>query len=157
MRKIVFAFVCSFIALGWMGCESKVQPVPPGFILFDMIEVDSLASCCGIDSFTIKSPWMQERINTFLADSTRRKNELYTLLQFDFFTDTLGTDYILENKFILRDCEGTLIVDFEDNDSIINAIYYNDHLPIYTLAYIELGLIPNYPDNLLLPDSLIED
>ena len=164
MRKIYFAFICSFILFGWMGCEKKKKKnlrlsrnkTADGsdssnqcefpylnFQKFFAVEVDSAASCCGIDSFAIKSPWMQERINTFLADSARLKEELYTSLQFDYFTDSLGTDYILENKFILRNCEGTLLVDFEDNDSIINAIYYNDHLPIYTLAFIEIGLIPN--------------
>jgi hypothetical protein len=157
MRKIIFAFVCSFIALGWLGCEGNVQPAPPGFIDCNRIEIDSAASCCGIDSFVIKSPWMQERINSFLADSAERKNKLYTWLEFQCFTDTLGTDYILENKYLLRDCEGTLLVDFEDNQSLIDVIYHCGNFRFYSLVFMKLGLIPQYPDNILQPDSITEE
>ena len=157
MRKIVFVLVCSFIALGCMGCEMNVQPEPPFFIGFNTVEIDSAASCCGIDSFVIKSKWMQERINTFLADSARRKEELYTLLQFWYFTDSAGDGYFIENKHLLWDCEGRMLVDLELNGSIADSIHYYYNFPLREIVYIRLGLLPQFPDVILPPDSIIEE
>lgn len=142
MRKIIFAFVCSFIALGWAGCDVKSQAELPFFTKLNIIEIDSTASCCGIDSFTINSPWMQERINTFLMDSTRRKQEIATMLQFWSFTDSLGNDYFIENKHLLRNCEGELLEDLGENDSVAYAIYYVYNYPLREIVHIYLGVLP---------------
>ena len=147
MRKIVFVLVCSFIALGWMGCERNVQPEPPFFIGFNTVEIDSAASCCGIDSFAIKTPWMQERINTFLADSTQRKRQLYTLLQFQYFSDSLGNGYFIENKHLLRDSEGTMLVDLGLNEDVADSIHYYYDFPLKEIVNIRLGLTYHVPEN----------
>ena len=67
MRKIIFVFVCVFIALGWVGCNN---PLPKGPHLVREVYVDSTLTACGMDSFLIKSSWMQERINTFINTHT---------------------------------------------------------------------------------------
>lgn len=147
MRKIVFVLVCSFIALGWMGCERNVQLDSPFIQKFNTIRIDSAASCCGIDSFAIKTPWMQERINTFLADSTQRKRQLYTLLQFQYFSDSLGNGYFIENKHLLRDSEGTMLVDLGLNEDVADSIHYYYNFPLDEIVYIRLGLTYHVPEN----------
>ena len=147
MRKIVFAFVCSFIALGWMGCERKIQLDSPFITKYNTIRIDSAASCCGIDSFAIKSPWMQERINTFLADSTQRKRQLYTQLQFWYFSDSLGNGYFIENKHLLRDSEGTMLVDLGLNEDVADSIHYYYNFPLDEIVYIRLGLTYHVHEN----------
>ena len=156
MRKIVFAFVCSFIALGWMGCERNIQTDIPFFEEIFSVKIDSAASCCGIDSFAIKSPWMQKRINSFLADSAQRMQDIYSELQFQYFRDSLGDDYVIENTHLLRDCEGTLLEDLTLNQSVADMVWGSTYLEIYDLVEIIIGLDPCYPDNFLKPNSSTE-
>ena len=92
---------------------------------------------------------MQERINAFLADSAQRMQELYTTLQFQYFRDSLGDDYVIENTHLLRDCEGTLLEDLTKNQSAADMVWGSTYLEIYDLVEIIIGLDPCYPDNFL--------
>ena len=51
-----------------------------------IIEIDSTITCCGIDSFTIKSPWIQDHVNTLIADTTK-KYDLPTDLIIEYYVD----------------------------------------------------------------------
>lgn len=137
MKKILFTFICVFIALGWMGCKSRKYGQ---FTSHNHIEIDSAATCCGIDSFVIKSPWMQERINAYLADSAKHKQEFFTTLEYECFTDSIGNDYIIENRTRLYNCEGVMISDRTLNDSLAH-IWYT--YPIHLLVQITMGLEPH--------------
>ena len=168
MRKIIFALVCSFIAFGWIGCEMETpslrlsrnkttngsdvinQHEIPHFHEYFVVEIDSALSLCGVDSIAIKSPWIQDCMNSLLADSVQLKQQVYTtILELQCFTDSLGDDYIIKNKRLLYDCNGTLIENLDMNDSISDVVWGSTYLAIYDLAYIEIGLMPCYPDNLL--------
>ena len=63
MRKIFFAIICSFIALGWVGCKSTSGN---GLHEVYYVYIDSTLTACGMDSFLIKSPWFQEDLNYFI-------------------------------------------------------------------------------------------
>ena len=75
MKKILFTFICSFIALGWVGCEPKPgpgpdpEPEPDVPTILTEVLIDSAYKCCGIDSFAVKSPWVQQEINRFMTDT----------------------------------------------------------------------------------------
>lgn len=135
-KNVLLAFVCSFIALGWMGCNSRKYGQ---FTSLNHIEIDSAATCCGVDSFVIKSPWMQERINAYLADSAKHKQEFFTTLKYECFTDSIGNDYIIENKTYLYDCEGILVTELGTGDGPRYPFGY----PINTLVSITMGLEPH--------------
>ena len=109
MKKIVFLFLYSFIALGWMGCENRYSG--PNWNM--QLEIDSTLTACGMDSFLIKSPWMQERINTCI-DTARADIYPPTELLFCHFIDKDSNDFFI--RYIdgsgpgwLYDCEGNFI------------------------------------------------
>jgi hypothetical protein len=118
MRKIFFVFVCSFIALGWVGCEPKPGPNPepdpepdtgvPTITPF--FWMDSVRSCCGMDSFAVKTPWVQREINRFMADTAL---DMTSTLTIDYITDENGDYYLIEqyswdiNR--LCDCSGNIL------------------------------------------------
>jgi len=136
MKKILFTFICAFIALGWMGCDSHKHG---HFSSIYCIEIDSAATCCGIDSFVIKSPWIQERINAYLADSAKHKEELFSTIEYKCFTDSIGNDYIIENKIYLYDCEGVMVTVLGTSDGPLYPWEY----PMKTLVNIVMGLEPH--------------
>ena len=62
------------------------EPLPPsGWADVYIIDIDSAVTCCGIDSFTIKSPWIQDHVNTLIADTTK-KYDLPTDLIIEHYT-----------------------------------------------------------------------
>jgi len=111
MRKIIFVFVCVFIALGWVGCNN---PIPKGPHVVREVYVDSTLTACGMDSFLIKSPWMQEHINTFIETNA---NILCANITFsiEYFKDKDGNDFFIEGSYKacspgrLYDCEGNFL------------------------------------------------
>ena len=111
MRKIIFVFVCVFIALGWVGCNN---PLPKGPHLVREVYVDSTLTACGMDSFLIKSPWMQEHINTFIETNANILCANITL-SIEYFKDKDGNDFFIESSYTscspgrLYDCEGNLL------------------------------------------------
>ena len=92
MRKVFFAIICSFIALGWVGCDSTT-----GGGVHEVYEVyiDSTLTACGMDSFLIKSSWMQERINTFINTANRNAYPPEVLL-IHHILDKDSVDYFIE-------------------------------------------------------------
>ena len=63
------------------------EPLPPSdYADVYIIEIDSTITCCGIDSFTIKSPWIQDHVNTLIADTTK-KYDLPTDLIIEYYVD----------------------------------------------------------------------
>ena len=111
MRKIIFVFVCVFIALGWVGCNN---PLPKGPHLVREVYVDSTLTACGMDSFLIKSPWMQEHINTFIETNANILCANITL-SIEYFKDKDGNDFFIEGSYKecspgrLYDCEGNFL------------------------------------------------
>jgi hypothetical protein len=111
MRKIFFAIICSFIALGWVGCDSTT-----GGGVHEVYEVyiDSTLTACGMDSFLIKSPWMQEHINTFIETNANIRCASITL-SIEYFKDKDGNDFFIEGSYKacspgrLCDCEGNFL------------------------------------------------
>lgn len=109
MKKNILVLICSFIALGWMGCHTKGPLYGPGRYVY----IDSTLTACGMDSFLIKSPWMQERINTCI-DTARAYIYPPTELLFCHFIDKDSNDFFI--RYIggsgpgwLYDCEGNFI------------------------------------------------
>ena len=111
MRKIFFAIICSFIALGWVGCNN---PLPKGPHVVREVYVDSTLTACGMDSFLIKSPWMQEHINTFIETNANIRCASITL-SIEYFKDKDGNDFFIEGSYKecspgrLYDCEGNFL------------------------------------------------
>ncbi len=111
MRKIIFVFVCVFIALGWVGCNN---PLPKEPHLVREVYVDSTLTACGMDSFLIKSPWMQEHINTFIETNANIRCASITL-SIEYFKDKDGNDFFIEGSYKecspgrLYDCEGNFL------------------------------------------------
>ena len=125
MRKIFFVFVCSFIALGWIGCK----PIPQGgpHEVFD-IYIDSTLTACGMDSFLIKSPWVQEHINTFIdyMDTSILYYDAVATLELQYFMDKDSNDFFIDNMGYgrnpgrLYNCEGNLIEEKDPWELILN-------------------------------------
>ena len=113
MKQVVFLFFISLIVLGWVGCESKINSQDPYNV---SIYIDSTLTACGMDSFLIKSPWMQDYINDFI--DTVQTNHLGTcILIIAHVVDNDGNDYFLDRASSSRgigrlfDCEGNLLVE----------------------------------------------
>ena len=109
MKKILFTFICVFIALGWMGCDKRRPLYGPGRHVF----IDSTLRACEMDSFLINSPWMQNRINTCI-DTARADIYPPTELVFCHFMDKDSNDFFIEyiggvGPGWLYDCEGNFI------------------------------------------------
>ena len=140
MRKIIFVFVCVFIALGWVGCNN---PLPKGPHLVREVYVDSTLTACGMDSFLIKSPWMQERINTFINTANRNAYPPEVLL-IHHFLDKDSVDYFIEGATggsspgRLYDCEGNFIEEkapwsllLDERDVAFNAFVVDIEIGMY--------------------------
>ncbi len=120
------------------------EPLPPsGWADVYIIDIDSAITCCGIDSFTIKSPWIQEHVNTLIADTTK-KYELPTDLTIEHYIDRNNQDFFIEqyswDRNRLYDCEGNILEEKEG--------YYVIELPrdaeeYKTIVNVSIGQFPN--------------
>lgn len=146
MKKILFAFIGAFIALGWVGCEPKPDPdqnqdpeVPTVTAYFWM---DSVQACCGIDSFAVKSPWVQQEISRFMADSVL---DFTATLTIDYAVDKNGDYYFIEqygweiNR--LCDCSGNILKEINAYNEIYVEldIPVTDYGPIVQVNYSKFG------------------
>lgn len=138
------------------GCKPNGNTTPPE--IFDgnrldlfKVKIDSATACCGIDSFTIKSPWLQQCIHSYLADSTTLKQSImvpYYIVKLQ--DESTGDDYIwivtYQEKFTLYNCAGDTIQHCDANDTS-----YDDYLKeaekicqnyaiICQLVLIEIGM-----------------
>ena len=142
MRKIFFAIICSFIALGWVGCDNKgtyLDDPSPRFYVY----IDSTLTACGMDSFLIKSSWMQERINTFINTANINAYPPEVLL-IHHFLDKDSVDYFIEGATggsspgRLYDCEGNFIEEkapwsllLDERDVAFNAFVVDIEIGMY--------------------------
>lgn len=148
------------------GCRNDYPDYPYGFMYEHYIYIDSTASACGIDSCVINQPWLNEKINAFLADSTQRKNELVSSLDIDMITYVYPDSpeeytcfkYVCSDtldRILWLGCEGDTICKWDDNDSveidttfIIDCDNYLDYMlhinrvSSEQIVWIYLGLIP---------------
>ena len=123
MRKIFFAIICSFIALGWVGCDSTT-----GGGVHEVYEVyiDSTLTACGMDSFLIKSPWMQEHINGFIDYMETLRHWDVTTYEVQYFMDKDSNDFFIDNVGYgwypgrLYDCEGNIIDEKDPWELLLN-------------------------------------
>ena len=120
------------------------EPLPPsGWADVYIIDIDSAVTCCGIDSFTIKSPWIQDHVNTLIADTTK-KYDLPTDLIIEHYIDNNNNDFFIEqyswDRNRLYDCEGNILEEKEG--------YYVIELPKDAEEYkiiveVSIGRFPN--------------
>lgn len=119
-------------------------PLPPsGWADVYDVDIDSAATCCGVDSFTIKSPWIQDHVNTLIADTTK-KYELPTLLTIEHYVDSNNNDYFIEqydwDRNRLYDCEGNIL---EEKDGFHLIQLPQDAEKYEMIVYIEIGRTPH--------------
>ena len=123
MRKIFFAIICSLIALGWVGCDSTT-----GGGVHEVYEVyiDSTLTACGMDSFLIKSPWMQEHINGFIDYMDTLRHWPVATYEVQYFMDKDSNDFFIDNVGYgwhpgrLYDCEGNIIDEKDPWELLLN-------------------------------------
>ena len=120
-KHVLLAFIGAFIALGWVGCEPKPgpgpdpEPEPDVPTILTEVLIDSAYTCCGIDSFAIKSPWVQQEINRFMTDTAIGFSDFLTI---DYAVDGNGDYYFIEQYSYhinrLYDCSGNVLKEVED-------------------------------------------
>ena len=135
LRKLGGVLMGLVAAFVMVGCD---RPFVGGMDHIYSVRIDSAATCCGIDSFVIKSPWAQEKINTFLADSADRKKSLVSDFRMSLCRDSVGDDFIwieTEWKYSFYTCCGDTLPKKELNG------YLGDEY-IKELVEISIGLIP---------------
>ena len=146
IRVAPFLLFCSF--LGLISCDQPTGEIedtypPSGWADVYIIEIDSTVTCCGIDSFTIKSPWIQDHVNTLIADTTK-KYDLPTDLTIEHYIDSNNQDFFIEqyswDRNRLYDCEGNILEEKEG--------YYVIELPKDAQEYkmiveVSIGRFPN--------------
>lgn len=145
IRVAPFLLFCSF--LGLISCDQptgEIEDTYPSSFWRDVyfVDIDSTITCCGIDSFTIKSPWIQDNINTLIADTTK-KYELPTDLTIVYYMDTNYNDLFIEQygwyRNRLYDCEGNILEEKE-------ACFIEVPQEIVTgkiIVEISIGRLPN--------------
>ena len=121
MKRFYFFLFCAFIALGWVGCEPKPgpdpEPEPEQGVPTNLtaVLIDSAYTCCGIDSFAVKSPWVQQEINRFMTDTAIGFSDFLTI---DYAVDGNGDYYFIEQYSYhidrLYDCSGNVLKEVED-------------------------------------------
>lgn len=125
MKKILLTFICAFIALGWMGCKSTSGN---GLYEEHYVYIDSTLTACGMDSFLIKSPWMQEHIHAFIdyMDTSILYYDGVAVLEIRHFMDRDSNDFFIDNIGYgwhpgrLFDCEGNIIEEKEPWELLLN-------------------------------------
>lgn len=120
------------------------EPLPPsGWADVYIIDIDSAVTCCGIDSFTIKSPWIQDHVNTLIADTTK-KYDLPTDLIIEHYIDSNNNDFFIEqyswDRNRLYDCEGNILEEKEG----YNVIELPEDAEEYkTIVNVSIGRFPH--------------
>ena len=146
IRVAPFLLFCSF--LGLISCDQPTGEIedtypPSGWADVYIIDIDSAVTCCDIDSFTIKSPWIQDHVNTLIADTTR-KYDLPTLLTIGHYVDGNKNDYFIEqyesNRNRLYDCDGNIL---EEKEGYKIIELPKDAEKYEIIVYIEIGRTPH--------------
>ena len=119
-------------------------PLPPsGWADVYIIDIDSAVTCCGIDSFTIKSPWIQDHVNTLIADTTK-KYDLPTDLIIEHYIDSNNDDFFIEqygwDRNRLYDCDGNILEEKEGYNVIELPKDAEEHKII---VEVSIGRFPN--------------
>ena len=136
-KTVLLAFIVSFIALGWIGCEHYSSPN------WNMqLEIDSTRTAWGMDSFLIMSPWFQEELNSIIDTITTNFHTIgpCTLIC-DHFKDSTNNDFFTfggpANSLSaeLYDCEGNLIKVFDSVYAIFDAGYRREKSNVVYLSF----------------------
>ena len=125
MKKILYTFICAFIALGWVGCKSTSGN---GLHEVYYVYIDSTLTACGMDSFLIKSPWIQEHIHAFIdyMDTSITYYDGIANYEIRHFMDKDSNDFFIDNIGYgwdpgrLFDCEGNIIEEKEPWELLLN-------------------------------------
>ena len=120
------------------------EPLPPsGWADVYIVDIDSTITCCGIDSFTIKSPWIQDHVNTLIADTTK-KYDLPTDLIIEHYIDSNNDDFFIEqygwDRNRLYDCDGYILEEKEGYNVIELPKDAEEHKII---VEVSIGRFPN--------------
>ena len=120
------------------------EPLPPsGWADVYIIDIDSAVTCCGVDSFTIKSPWIQDHVNTLIADTTK-KYDLPTDLIIEHYIDSNNDDFFIEqygwDRNRLYDCDGNILEEKEGYNVIELPKDAEEHKII---VEVSIGRFPN--------------
>lgn len=120
------------------------EPLPPsGWADVYIVDIDSTITCCGIDSFTIKSPWIQDHVNTLIADTTK-KYDLPTDLIIEHYIDSNNDDFFIEqygwDRNRLYDCDGNILEEKEGYNVIELPKDAEEHKII---VEVSIGRFPN--------------
>ena len=120
------------------------EPLPPsGWADVYIIDIDSAITCCGIDSFTIKSPWIQDHVNTLIADTTK-KYDLPTDLIIEHYIDSNNNEFFIEqygwDRNRLYDCDGNILEEKEGYNVIELPKDAEEHKII---VEVSIGRFPN--------------
>ena len=165
--KQLFGILLLLVGTILSGCRNDYPDYPYGFMDVNQIHIDSTASACGIDSCAINLPWLNEKINAFLADSTQRKNNLVSSLDIDKITYTYldSPEEYTCFKYVCSDdtldrilwlgCESDTIYVWEyyeiETDSTVlifpdtdfeNALHIDKVLSEKNIVDISIGVIP---------------
>ena len=120
------------------------DPLPPsGWADVYIVDLDSTITCCGIDSFTIKSPWIQDHVNTLIADTTK-KYDLPTDLIIEHYIDSNNDDFFIEqygwDRNRLYDCDVNILEEKEGYNVIELPKDAEEHKII---VEVSIGRFPN--------------
>ena len=120
------------------------EPLPPsGWADVYIVDIDSTITCCGIDSFTIKSPWIQDHVNTLIADTTK-KYDLPTDLIIEHYIDSNNNEFFIEqygwDRNRLYDCDGNILEEKEGYNVIELPKDAEEHKII---VEVSIGRFPN--------------
>lgn len=120
------------------------EPLPPsGWADVYIVDIDSTITCCGIDSFTIKSPWIQDHVNTLIADTTK-KYDLPTDLIIEHYIDRNNNEFFIEqyswDRNRLYDCDGNILEEKEGYNVIELPKDAEEHKII---VEVSIGRFPN--------------
>lgn len=120
------------------------EPLPPsGWADVYIVDIDSTITCCGLDSFTIKSPWIQDHVNTLIADTTK-KYDLPTDLIIEHYIDSNNDDFFIEqygwDRNRLYDCDGNILEEKEGYNVIELPKDAEEHKII---VEVSIGRFPN--------------
>lgn len=132
------------------GCKPNGNTTPPE--IFDgnrldlfKVKIDSATACCGMDSFTIKSPWLQQCIHSYLADSTTLKQSImvpYYIVKLQ--DESTGDDYIwivvINEWFTLYNCNGDTIQRCYIDNDFLDYSDFRDQCQEYNRGVEEICL-----------------